>query len=233
MNKSKGKFDFVKIIMILFIIVAISLALLFYLAYSGKINITSTLRPENKYTENIVFIPCIEDSDSDGINDREDILNSALAYIQTSPKYKSKYYAGGYPDDGYGTCTDVVAYAFLGAGLDIMNLVQEDIALHPNDYNIETPDPNIDFRRVSNLEIYFKNNAISLTTDPFDIQQWQGGDIVIFKSHIGIVSDRRDKDGVTYIIHHDSPLQVAYEEAELRKRSDIIRHYRIGTTIKE
>ena len=44
---------------------------------------------------------------------------------------------------------------------------------------------NIDFRRVKNLKIYFEHTAISLTTDVNDIEQWQGGDIVVFKNHIG------------------------------------------------
>ena len=60
-------------------------------------------------------------------------------------------------------------------------------------YNIDIIDKNIDFRRVKNLQVYFKNNAISLTTDINDITAWQGGDIVIFKKHIGIVSDKRNK----------------------------------------
>ena len=51
------------------------------------------------------------DSDGDGIDDQTDILESARSYLATRPKYKSKYYAGGYPDDGYGVCTDVVIQA--------------------------------------------------------------------------------------------------------------------------
>ena len=43
-----------------------------------------------------------------------------------------------------------------------MELVNEDITKHNERYNIETIDKNIDFRRVRNLDIYFKNNNISL-----------------------------------------------------------------------
>ena len=42
------------------------------------------------------------DKDGDGIDDQADILQSALDYIAAKPKYKSKYYQTGYPDDGYG-----------------------------------------------------------------------------------------------------------------------------------
>ena len=168
------------------------------------------------------------DKDNDGIDDQTDILNNVREYIATKPKYKSKYYATGYPDDEYGVCTDVVAFGLKGAGYDLMELVNEDIKNNRNNYNIDTIDKNIDFRRVQNLKIYFENNSISLTTDVYDIENWQGGDIVIFTNHIGIVSNNRNKNGVTFIIHHANPFQKYYEEDILESRDDIIGHYRIS-----
>ncbi len=167
------------------------------------------------------------DYDQDGIDDQADILQGALNYINTKPKYKSKYYNSGYPNDNYGVCTDVVAFAMQAAGYDLMQLVNEDIQNHPTDYDIQEPDQNIDFRRVKNLQVFFANNAESLTTDVSKTEEWQGGDIVIFKNHIGIVSDRRNRDGVPYVIHHNSPHQVSYEEDILEKRGDLAAHYRI------
>ena len=168
------------------------------------------------------------DKDNDGIDDQTDILSNVREYIATNPKYKSKYYASGYPDDEYGVCTDVVAFGLKGAGYDLMELVNEDIKNNRNNYNIDTIDKNIDFRRVQNLKIYFENNSISLTTDVYDIENWQGGDIVIFTNHIGIVSNNRNKNGVTFIIHHANPFQKYYEEDILESRDDIIGHYRIS-----
>ena len=43
------------------------------------------------------------DKDNDGIDDQTDILNNVRDYIATKPQYESKYYAGGYPFDGYRT----------------------------------------------------------------------------------------------------------------------------------
>ena len=63
------------------------------------------------------------DRDGDGVDDQTDILQSVRAYLDTRPKYKSRYYATGYPDDGYGVCTDVVAFGLLGAGYDLMELL--------------------------------------------------------------------------------------------------------------
>ena len=167
------------------------------------------------------------DMDGDGIDDQTDILQGARDYIATGPVYKSKYYATGYPDDQYGVCTDVVANAMKAAGYDLMELVDEDILAEPQVYGIEEPDVNIDFRRVQNLKVYFGRNAISLTTDIHDISEWQGGDIVIFENHIGIVSDKRNDNGVSYVIHHNDPFQESYEEDLLEKRDDIVGHYRI------
>ena len=168
------------------------------------------------------------DKDGDGIDDQTDILNNVKNYISTNPKYKSKYYANGYPDDRYGVCTDVVAFGLKDAGYDLMQLVNEDIKNNQQEYNIENIDKNIDFRRVNNLKIYFARNAVSLTTDISKIEEWQGGDIVIFNKHIGIVSDKRNKNGNPFIIHHANPFQKNYEEDILELRNDIVGHYRIS-----
>ena len=109
-----------------------------------------------------------------------------------------------------------------------MNLVNEHIKTNRNLYDIDVIDKNIDFRRVRNLKVYLDNNAIALTTDINKIKEWHGGDIVVFKSHIGIVSDKRNKKGVPFIIHHANPYQRYYEEDILEYRNNIIGHYRIS-----
>lgn len=189
---------------------------------------TSSGRSESSYTGDIAVYVSQTDKDDDGIDDQTEILQSAVNYTKTKPKYKSKYYEGGYPDDGYGVCTDLVAAALKGAGYDLRKLVDQDIHQHLEDYNIDKPDANIDYRRVQNLRVWFKNNAISCTLNIKKVDQWQGGDIVIFKNHIGIVSDRRNDRGVPYVLHHYSPRQRHYEEDILEKRNDIVGHYRMS-----
>lgn len=187
--------------------------------------------PHKKYTNedfNIKTYISKTDKDNDGIDDQTDILNNVRNYIKTNPKYKSKYYATGYPNDEYGVCTDVVAFGLKGAGYDLMNLVNEHIKSNRNLYDIDVIDKNIDFRRVQNLKVYLDNNAIVLTKDINKIKEWQGGDIVVFKNHIGIVSDKRNKKGISFIIHHANPYQRYYEEDILENRDDIIGHYRIS-----
>ncbi|MGN1343494.1 MAG: DUF1287 domain-containing protein [Traorella sp.] len=167
------------------------------------------------------------DQDLDGVDDQSDIFQSALDYVHTRPKYQSKYYGSGYPDDEYGVCSDVVGFALLGAGYDLQELVYEDIIKNPDDYQIDVIDKNIDFRRVSNLLVYFKNHAFSLTTDLSEIEQWHAGDIVIFPSHIGILSNKRNYQGIPFLIHHGHPFQLFYEEDVLEKY-EIIGHYRMS-----
>lgn len=204
---------------ILLIVVTVAVLIIFKLIPYKKYNNTDF--NIKTYTSNI-------DKDNDGTDDQTDILNNAKQYIETKPKYESRYYGTGYPDDEYGVCTDVVGIAMKNAGYDLMELVNDDIMQHRDDYDIEEVDKNIDFRRVRNLDIYFKRTAIVLTTDINDIENWQGGDIVVFKDHIGIVSDKRNSKGITYILHHANPFQINYEEDILEMFDSIVGHYRIS-----
>lgn len=211
-------------IIVIFIIISVILVALLYFF--------NTI-PHKQYSNsdfNIETYISSVDKDNDGIDDQTDILNNVRTYIAKKPKYKSKYYETGYPDDEYGVCTDVVANGLKGAGYDLKELVNEDIINNKEKYNIEVIDKNIDFRRVRNLDVYLKNNSISLTKDLSQIEEWQGGDIIVFKDHIGIISDKRNKKGIPFLIHHANPIQVNYEEdvLELYGQDYIIGHYRIS-----
>lgn len=50
------------------------------------------------------------------------------------------------PNDGYGVCTDVVAFALKDAGDDLMTLVNEDIEANKKLYDIEMRDNMINVR---------------------------------------------------------------------------------------
>lgn len=214
-----------KITIVFGLIMIIILIIIWYILYSFN------YIPHKKYTNedfNIKTYISEVDKDGDGIDDQTDILNNVKKYIATNPKYKSKYYGSGYPDDEYGVCTDVVAFGLKEAGYDIMELLNEDVKANRELYDIDVVDKNIDFRRVENLKVYFDNTAISLTTDVNQIEEWQAGDIVVFKNHIGIISDNRNKKGITFVIHHANPYQKNYEEDILENRNDIVGHYRIS-----
>ncbi len=172
-----------------------------------------------------------KDKNGNGIDDYTDILLGARKDAENKPTYRSVYYKGGYPPDNEGVCTDVVWRAFKNAGYPLKDMVDEDIAINVKDYPAVNgkPDPNIDFRRVRNLKVYFEKTCIKLTNDPTDIAEWQAGDIVVFgSSHIGIISDKRNKDGITYLIHNAS--QPLREEDTLilwNNMEPITGHYRL------
>ena len=175
---------------------------------------------------NIEVIKSDEDYDHDGIDDYTDILNGARGFISMKPKYKSKYYAGGYPDDDYYVCTDLFWYALKNAGYDFKKMIDQDISDNNSDYDIDVIDSNIDFRRVRNIKVFLDKYASVLTNDINKYEEFQPGDIVIYnKSHIAIVSDKRNSSKIPYILHHDG--SYAYEEDKLNW-GEIIGHYRFN-----
>lgn len=136
----------------------------------------------------------------------EKMMNAARAYISNEDlHYDDGYYAGGYPPDDIGVCTDVVWKAMEAVGVNVKDLVAEDISGHFKAYDdiISVQDPNIDFRLVPQLERFLERNAIVLTTDVDDVMAWQPGDIVTFESsHVAVVSCLHNVWGRPYIIQH-------------------------------
>ncbi|QFT89012.1 hypothetical protein FIU87_10175 [Bacillus sp. THAF10] len=176
-----------------------------------------------------------EDKNKNGIADPIDIVNAARKEVEQRTNYKSVYYAGGYPPDFEGVCTDVIWRGLMGAGINLKDLMDKDIAKHTKHYPRVggNPDPNIDFRRVPNQDVFFKRNATSLPLevikgDVENLKEWQAGDIVVFLGgkldHVGIVSDKRTKDGIPYIIHNTYPH--ASEIKLTSFNSPITGHYR-------
>ncbi|AYD39971.1 DUF1287 domain-containing protein [Clostridium fermenticellae] len=188
---------------------------------------------DEKLDKSIILVN--SDKNKNGIKDQEDILLGARKEARNKVKYKSAYYVGGYPPDNEGVCTDLIWRAFKNAGYNLKDEVDYDIRNHPDAYKkVEgKPDPNIDFRRVPNLYIYFKRNVKNVTTtlkpnDLDNLKNWQPGDIVTFdnREHIAVVSDKRRADGVPYIIHSVPPY--AREDDELMHwMPKITGHFRI------
>nr|WP_239582738.1 DUF1287 domain-containing protein [Bacillus tianshenii] len=176
-----------------------------------------------------------KDNNGNDTPDPLDIVQTARGEVERRTSYKSTYYDGGYPPEEEGVCTDVIWRGFHGADINLKDLMDKDIAQNVKLYpRVEgNPDPNIDFRRVPNQDVFFKRFAESLTTEliPHDVENlksWQPGDIVVFLGgeydHVGIVSDRRAKDGTPYIIHNTYPF--AAEVKLSSYQSPITGHYR-------
>lgn len=179
------------------------------------------------------------DYDNDGVDDYTDIVGGARAEAKRHPTYDDGYYQGGYPPADRGACTDLVWRAFRDAGYDLKAMVDADISANRSHYPaITKPDPNIDFRRSGTLDAFFSVYGQTLTTDirPGDtdnLSQWQPGDIVVFDHdrHIGIVSDRRNDQGVPYILHNNHQKGSMEEDYLSRtKRRAVTGHYRFDAS---
>lgn len=223
-----SKKEIIKTFIIITFIVIFTLIVLYLMNYFNLI-------PKESYKASDFHIKTIyskSDYDNDNIDDYSDFVLGARKDAENHPKYKSEYYATAYPPDDIGVCTDVIWRAFKNAGYSLKDMVDNDIKNNYDAYKklIKTPDPNIDFRRVGTLQIFFSNYAQSLTTNPTEIDKWQPGDIVIFKDakHIGIISDKRNKDGIPYVIHNAG--QPNREEDYLTK-DEILAHYRFDATL--
>lgn len=212
-----------KILIITILLLIIGIIVLAVLNYLNLI-------PKKDYTAvdfGIETIKSINDYDNDGIDDYTDIMLGARQDAENMPTYRSAYYAGGYPPENEGVCTDLVWRAFRNAGYSLKDLVDVDIKNNLEAYaQISTPDPNIDFRRVYNLKVFFERNAQNLTTDINQISEWQPGDIVTFnESHIGIISDKRNSKGIPYLIHNTAQ-PVREEDVMERYANQISGHFR-------
>lgn len=189
------------------------------------------LIPRQSYTAEDFQIETVKsgvDYNQNGVDDYTDILLGARKDAKNKPKYDGRYWDGGYPPDDIGVCTDVVWRAFKNAGYCFKDMVDQDVKAHIEDYPRVggTRDANIDFRRVPNLKVFFEKYAVSLTLDTSQIAEWQPGDIVTYDTrHIAIVSDKRNKDGVPYIIHN-SGQPVREEDALVLAGMEISGHFR-------
>lgn len=123
--------------------------------------------------------------------------------------YQRLDYPWGDVADNIGVCTDVVVRAYRGVGVDLQQLVHLDMKRHfrlyPRVWRTKRPDPNIDHRRVRNLEIFFARHGLSIaaTDNPAD---YRAGDIVSWRfadgrPHMGVVVNRR-QHGVPQIVHN-------------------------------
>lgn len=177
-----------------------------------------------------------KDKNGNGIPDPIDMVKAARKEVENETVYVSNYYVGGYPPDSEGVCTDVIWRAFKGMNVDLKRLMDEDIkkniSLYPRVNG--KPDPNIDFRRVPNQDVFLNRHALSLTTEvkPFDVEnlkQWQPGDIIVILKpyeHVGIISNKRDSDGVPYLIHNSTPHAKEVKLTWITESTPLKAHYR-------
>lgn len=147
-------------------------------------------------------------------NRNEKLASLALEQIGVTTRYDPAYvplkYPGGDLPPDRGVCTDVVVRALRRQGVDLQKLVHEDMKRHfsayPQKWGLKRPDPNIDHRRVENLQRLFVRKGKALPVSGRG-EDYKAGEIVTWRlrsgrAHIGIVSGKRLPGGRPLVIHN-------------------------------
>jgi uncharacterized protein YijF (DUF1287 family) len=131
--------------------------------------------------------------------------------VRYDGSYRKITYPGGDVPDNTGVCTDVIVRSYRALGIDLQKEVHEDMrrhfSLYPKKWGLKKPDTNIDHRRVPNLQIFFTRHGQKLPVSD-DAEAYRPGNLVTWMlpgnlPHIGIVTDRRSKDGLRPLIVHN------------------------------
>ena len=200
---------------------------------------SATFCEEASPFSDIERIKLVTDKNNNGIFDLDEFVLGARQEAKQKTIYRSAYYQGGYPPEAEGVCSDVIWRAMKAGGYNLKELVDADIKANLSAYprvrqGGGKPDPNIDFRRVPNLDVFFRRHGTTLANeiipgDRENLKLWQAGDIVIFydPDHIAIVSDQRNYQGVPLLIHNDGPWASEADDLLMWKNlSKVIKHYR-------
>lgn len=184
--------------------------------------------PESKSSSNVTPLPLahIADKVTSLVGDpkpqvtdfQRKIAQAAEDQWASGTRYSSDYfrivYPGGDVPSNVGTAADVIVRSLRAVGIDLQRNIYEDRKQNPQHYPLKRwknkePDRNIDHRRLANVYAYLLKHAERVTTDvdeksfvhylPGDIVMWSWG-IGEYPDHAGIVSLRKNTDGVPYVI---------------------------------
>ena len=104
----------------------------------------------------------------------------------------------------------MIIRAYRAVGLDLQERVHVDMqqafASYPRTWGMQRPDPNIDHRRVPNLQVFLRRaGAEQRVSDR--AADYRAGDLVTWRlpgnlPHIGIVTERTSAEGRPLMIHN-------------------------------
>jgi len=160
------------------------------------------------------------------------LIDSARAQVGVTLTYDPAYVRIKYPmgdiDKSRGVCTDVIVRAFRGVGVDLQQKIYLDKKANPKRYKglyyTDRLDPNIDHRRVKNLQAYFASRGFRVK------DSFKPGDIVVWKlpgsnlDHIGLCSNKLNKNGEPLIIHN---VGAGAKEEDVLREYIIVDHFRV------
>jgi uncharacterized protein YijF (DUF1287 family) len=160
---------------------------------------------------------CLAENIIDPKSNTRKLIDAALAQTATAVTYNGTYFKIAYPMGDvpaeFGVCTDVIIRAYRKLGIDLQQLVHEDMrsnfSLYParRNWNQTKTDTNIDHRRVPNLQTFFTRHGKKLAIS-LKLHYYQAGDLVTWMlpgnlPHIGIVTDQHSSDGLRPLIVHN------------------------------
>ena len=148
----------------------------------------------------ILSPPSYADANSPRSTDPLALVEAARARTTISVTYDGAYqrltYPGGDVPNNIGVCTDLLVRAYRQLGIDLQERVHNDMrgsfSRYPARWGLSKPDPNIDHRRVPNLQVYFTRHGESLTVSD-EADDYLPGDLVAWDLngnglwHIGVV----------------------------------------------
>jgi len=160
-----------------------------------------------------LLLPMVTVADGPG----QALAAAALERTAHSVRYDGAYVAIPYPGGDVpadtGVCTDVVIRSYRALGIDLQRRVHEDMSRHFSAYpsrriwGLRAPDPNIDHRRVPNLQVFFERHGevLPVTGRPVD---YAPGDLVTWMlpgnlPHIGVVSERVEPGTARPLVIHN------------------------------
>ncbi len=139
------------------------------------------------------------DKNENDIDDYSDILLGARKII--GKKYNS---------------LELLSKSLKYAGYDIYKMIEEDYILDKDKYGDN-------YKTIRNVNYFLKKYTLVLSNDVKKIKEFNYGDIVIYKDGIGIVSDKRNREGISFIIYEDGGI---VKEEDILENISLIGHYR-------
>ena len=174
--------------------------------------------------------------DLEALSIGEQLVEAAHERTEHFVIYEGSYRKIDYPmgdvPENIGVCTDVIIRSYRQLGIDLQQLVHEDMKdnfnQYPKNWSLKKPDTNIDHRRVPNLERFFERHGQVLAISD-KAEDYQAGDIVSWRleggfPHIGILTDKKSDGSDNLMIVHNIGLGPKLEDVLFRYR--VVGHFR-------
>jgi uncharacterized protein YijF (DUF1287 family) len=138
------------------------------------------------------------------------VLDRTRLQVRYDGGYLPLPYPNGDVPEEIGVCTDEVIRSYRKLGIDLQRLVHEDMRsrfeAYPRLWGLKAPDPNIDHRRVPNLQMFLARQGAELPVSEA-AADYLPGDLVTYlywgsRPHVAIVVPSPKKGGRPWIMHN-------------------------------